>query len=121
VSWMHHRQLLGRRGEEAAARYLAGAGWHILDRNWRCPDGELDIVARDGSDLVVCEVKTRTSAAFGTPVEAVNWAKLARLNRLAQAWQADRGLARVTARIDILGLLAVGPDRFTIEHVRGCV
>lgn len=115
------RHDLGRRGEEAAARYLAAAGWLILDRNWRCREGELDIVARDGSELVFCEVKTRTSETFGAPVEAVDPAKLARLGRLARAWLSARGLGAASYRIDVLGLLSTGSGRFLVDHMRGCV
>lgn len=117
---MRPKDALGQRGEEAAARYLIAAGYDILDRNWRCRSGELDIVARDGAELVICEVKTRTSVAFGTPVEAVDRAKLARLRRLAQAWLSERGIARNGFRVDILGLVTDGPDRFSIDHLRGC-
>ena len=67
---MRAKDVLGRLGEEAAARHLAGLGWTIIDRNWRCPEGELDIVARDGANLVVCEVKTRSGLVYGAPVEA---------------------------------------------------
>ncbi len=58
---------LGRRGEDAAVDYLVGLGWTIIDRNWRCREGELDIVAHDGRRHIVCEVKTRRSARFGDP------------------------------------------------------
>src|SRR5689334_3406415 len=82
---------LGRRGEEAAARYLLGLGWQIIDRNWRCPGGELDLVARDGAHLVVCEVKTRSTLRFGTPAEAIDHAKARRLRRLAERWATEHG------------------------------
>jgi Holliday junction resolvase-like predicted endonuclease len=59
------RKALGDFGERTAARFLVDLGYALVDRNWRCPDGELDIVAIDGADLVVCEVKTRTSSRFG--------------------------------------------------------
>ena len=68
---------LGDYGERLACRYLAGRGFTILDRNWRCARGELDIVARDGDALVVCEVKTRSDEGFGAPFEAVTRRKLA--------------------------------------------
>jgi putative endonuclease len=117
---MRAKDALGRRGEDAAVQYLMARGWHILERNWRCPEGELDIVARDGADLVVCEVKTRSSTTFGTPAEAVTPAKFRRLRRLAMAWLVARGGGQAPARVDILGLVADGPDRFLIEHIRGC-
>ncbi|MEO3827327.1 YraN family protein [Actinomadura sp. B10D3] len=108
---------LGRRGEDAAAEYLAGLGWTILDRNWRCPEGELDIVAHDGRRHVVCEVKTRRSARFGDPLEAITADKAARLRRLAWRWAAANGVGGASMRVDVLGLISYG-DRFSIDHVR---
>ena len=116
---MRAKDALGRQGEQAAADHLAGLGWKILDRNWRCDEGELDIVARDGGELVVCEVKTRSSTAFGTPVEGVTPAKAARLRRLAGRWLIAHGVGHATARIDVIGLLADGPGRFTVDHLKG--
>ena len=69
---MRVKDAVGRYGEQCAADHLAAAGLEILARNWRCRAGELDIVARDGSQLVFVEVKTRSSLAFGTPAEAVD-------------------------------------------------
>jgi putative endonuclease len=109
---------LGRRGEHAAATFLTERGWTILSRNWRCPAGELDIVAVDGAELVVVEVKTRTSELFGHPFEAVDARKRARLWRLALAWCAahpDAARSR-RVRLDALSLIGAGP--FTIEHLR---
>lgn len=117
---MRRKDELGRRGEEAAARFLTAAGYRILDRNWRCREGELDIVALDGRELVICEVKTRTSETYGTPAEAVSAAKLTRLRRLAHAWLTARGAARMPFRIDVLGLVRDGPDGFSVDHMRGC-
>lgn len=117
---MGAKDVLGRRGEQAAARYLAvDLGWSILDRNWRCRDGELDIVARDGGELVACEVKTRSHTGFGTPLEAVTSAKAARLRRLASQWLAAHGAGRAAIRVDVIGLVADGPDRFSVDHMRG--
>ena len=115
---MRAKDILGRRGEEAAAAHVTGLGWAVLDRNWRCAEGEIDIVARDGSDLVVCEVKTRSGTGYGTPAEAVTPAKAARLRRLASRWLAAHGVGHASARIDVIGLVADGP-RFTIDHLKG--
>jgi putative endonuclease len=79
-------RIVGGFGECAAARHLVGQGLTLLDRNWRCPDGELDLVLRDGLDLVICEVKARRGPDFGLPVEAVGGAKARRLRRLAVQW-----------------------------------
>ncbi|MFI6521256.1 YraN family protein [Spirillospora sp. NPDC050679] len=108
---------LGRRGETAAAAYLVRLGWTILARNWRCPEGELDIVAHDGVGTVVCEVKTRRSDRYGAPIEAITTAKAARLRRLAGVWAADHRARAGEIRIDVLGLLADG-DGFVVEHHR---
>ena len=116
---MRAKDVLGRLGEQAAARHLTELGWQILDRNWRCPEGELDIVARDGAELVVCEVKTRSSVAYGAPVEAITAAKAARLRRLAARWLAVHGVGTAGARIDVLGLVADGGGRFTVDHMKG--
>ena len=113
------RLATGGYGEASAARFLAGQGMVLLDRNWRCELGEIDLVLRDGDALVVCEVKTRTSAAFGSPFEAVTPAKLARLRRLAARWIADRGISVREVRFDLVGvrLDLSGDARF--DHLRG--
>ncbi len=115
---MRAKDVLGRLGEQAAARHLTELGWQILDRNWRCPEGELDIVARDGTELVVCEVKTRSGVGYGAPAEAITAAKAARLRRLAARWLAANGVGHAGARIDVIGLVAEG-GRFTVDHMKG--
>ena len=80
---MRAKDVLGKSGEQAAAEYLEASGLRILDRNWRCADGEIDIVAVERHALVVCEVKSRTSVRYGSPLEAVSRAKRARLRRLS--------------------------------------
>ncbi|MCW2815934.1 MAG: hypothetical protein JWN84_3389, partial [Nocardioides sp.] len=86
------KQALGAYGEHVAERHLVEAGMTVLDRNWRCDEGEIDLVLREGQVLVVCEVKTRTSVLSGTPHEAITDAKLDRLHRLGQRWAQARGL-----------------------------
>ncbi|MFG2823651.1 YraN family protein [Kitasatospora sp. NPDC048365] len=81
---------LGRYGEEVAARRLTEGGLRILERNWRCPDGELDIVALDGDTIAVCEVKTRSERGFQQPSEGIDETKADRLRRLAERWLAER-------------------------------
>src|SRR6201996_7894144 len=82
------KDVLGKAGEQAAASYLEGCGFRILDRNWHCADGEIDTVAADRRTFVVCEVKTRSGTRFGTPLDAVGQAKRRRLRRLAAQWLA---------------------------------
>lgn len=115
------RQGLGAYGERVALRHLQGQGMVLLDRNWRCGEGEIDLVLREGDVLVVCEVKTRSSVDFGTPHEGVTPAKLARLGRLADAWQRAHGVAAPEVRIDLVGILRPRRGATTVDHVRGLV
>jgi putative endonuclease len=91
----------------------------LLDRNWRCELGEVDLVLRDGRTLVVCEVKTRSSHRFGTPLEAVTEQKAARLRRLAARWLAEHQVRPDDVRIDLVGVLVEGTRPPVIDHVRG--
>ena len=114
---------LGRSGEQVAATYVTRLGWCVLARNWRPADptlrGELDIVAIDGTDLVVCEVKTRSSAGAGVPLDAVTPRKVAQLRRLAGAWLAEQAARHRVVRFDVIGLLWPDPSIApTIEHRR---
>jgi putative endonuclease len=108
---------LGRFGEDTAARHLERAGLVILDRNWRCASGELDIVARDAGCLVFCEVKTRSSAAFGGPAEAVGRAKAARIRRLAAAWLDSHPQGGCPIRFDVVAVSRAG-GALSVEHLR---
>jgi putative endonuclease len=119
VMAMHAKDVLGRDGEQAAVNYLESCGFRILDRNWRCADGEIDIVAVDRHTFVVCEVKTRTGTRYGTPLEAVGRAKRSRLRKLAVRWLTAHGVRFDQIRIDVVGLLYEGTGGFTIEHLRG--
>ncbi|RCV47613.1 YraN family protein [Marinitenerispora sediminis] len=110
---------MGRRGEELAAVYLERAGMRVLARNWRCREGEIDIVARTGATLVAAEVKTRSSARFGSPLEAVTAAKRARLRRLAHMWAAGRPESYARVRVDVLSVLPGPGGRWYLRHHRG--
>jgi putative endonuclease len=116
---MNANDALGKQGEQLAAEHLERSGLRILDRNWRCAAGEIDIVAADGRVLVICEVKTRSDVRYGTPLEAISARKYSRLRRLAVRWVLAHGVLFDEIRIDIIGVLRVAPGEFTIEHVRG--
>ncbi len=113
------RQALGAYGESLAARHLVAQGMVLLDRNWRCDAGEIDLVLRDGDVLVVCEVKTRSSTICGTPHEAVTDIKVARLRRLATRWLTERGVAAQDVRIDMVAIVRPRRGASLIDHVRG--
>ena len=110
---------VGAYGERVAEAHLRAQGMVILDRNWRCTAGELDIVARDGDVLVFCEVKTRRGTGFGWPLEAVTATKAARLRRLGAEWTRERGLHLPDVRIDLVGVLRPPRGPAQVEHVRG--
>lgn len=114
---MTDRRALGEYGERLAARYLTESGWEVLDRNWRCPVGEIDLVARDGDCLVVCEVKTRRTTGFGGPVAAVTPVKAARLRRLAGCWvEAHPDTGTDDLRIDVVAVLCPPGRPAEVEH-----
>jgi putative endonuclease len=115
------KDALGAYGEHMAERHLVESGLTILARNWRCELGEIDIVARDGDVLVICEVKTRSGLEFGTPLEGVTPVKAARLRRLAARWVATHAARPAEIRIDLVGVLRPSRGAAVVEHVRGAV
>lgn len=110
---------LGDEGEQLVSDRLREQGWQILERNWRCDIGELDIVALDGDVMVFCEVKTRRSHRYGTPVEAVTPQKARRLRRLAMRWLADHGRYAPRLRIDVVGVTRPRRGPAVFQHLRG--
>jgi putative endonuclease len=104
---------LGRAGEQRAAQHLESLGYTVLDRNWRCRAGEIDLVAANGRDLLIVEVKSRSSGAFGHPLEAIDARKKARLWRLAAAWIAAHRPAVQGRRLRFAAVGLLGPDPAT--------
>ena len=114
------RAVLGRAGEDLAAAHLVGQGYEVLERNWRCPRGELDLVARDrDGTLVFCEVKTRSTGRFGAPSEAVGSVKRQRLRVLALRWVCDRRPAPADIRFDVISIVAAPGRPPVLEHLLG--
>lgn len=123
-----HDQQAGRLGEDLADAHLRRLGWTVLERNWRCPDGELDLVCRDpeparadgrGGTLVFVEVKYRSGLGYGDPLEAVTRAKLRKLTDLAHRWLASHPDRAARIRIDAVGVLRQPGGSHRITHVRG--
>ena len=115
---MADKDALGRRGEQLAADYLQGLGLRIVERNWRCSLGEIDLVARDGSETVFVEVKTRAGLGYGHPLESITAVKLARLRRLAAAWCEAHPEHGGSIRIDAVAIVAPRGGAVQIEHLR---
>jgi putative endonuclease len=115
------KDAVGRFGEQLAVDLLARSGLTVLERNWRSADGEIDIIARDGPVLVVVEVKTRSSLAFGDPAEAVSPAKAARVRRLAAQWLAAHracGQRWSEVRFDVVAVVRHTPAGPSVRHIR---
>ena len=113
------RASVGADGEDFAVTFLTRQGMQLLDRNWRSPSGEIDLVLRDDTTLVFCEVKTRTSHAFGSPFEAVDETKLRRMRRCAAQWVAAHDVHPPDLRLDMVGVLVPLHGRIEVEHVAG--
>jgi putative endonuclease len=111
---------LGRRGEDIAADYLISRGYRIIDRNWRCRVGEIDIIAREDapgrSTIVFCEVKTRSGLGFGGPFDAITQAKARRLRQLVGSWLAEADQHPDDVRIDGIGVLIRPGEQPTLDH-----
>lgn len=116
---MRATDAVGQYGERLAERLLAGQGMTVLATRWRCPQGEIDIVALDGDCLVVCEVKTRRSLLAGAPAEAVTAEKLGRLRRLTAAWLAQQPRGYRDVRIDVVAVVLPRRGAPRLEHLRG--
>lgn len=113
------RQAVGAYGERVASRHLETAGLVVLARNWRSSAGEIDLILRDGPDVVFCEVKTRRGDGFGTPAEAVTGTKVRRLRRLAAEWLAESGVRPREIRFDVVAVLPQRRGASVVEHIRG--
>lgn len=106
----------GRRGEDAAARFLRRRGYEIVARNWTCAAGEADIVARTDDTIVFVEVKTRSDTEKGLPSEAVDARKRKKYENIAVAFLSDYDVCDVRVRFDVIALVQVGPDRALVRH-----
>lgn len=117
---MRVKDAVGRFGEQVAVDRLVADGLTVIERNWRCSDGELDIVAREGGTLVFVEVKTRSSTAYGDPAEAVVPTKAARLRRLGVRWLVEHPDPYwPEVRFDVVAVVRRSPDGLQVRHVRG--
>ncbi|WP_152362607.1 YraN family protein [Microlunatus speluncae] len=114
---------VGHRGEELAAAELERAGLRVLERNWRCRLGEIDIIAEEGGGadrtIVFCEVKCRSGLGYGDPLEAITYAKLRRLRQLSAEWLSEHGPPAAGIRLDAVGVLLVAGAPPVVNHVRG--
>jgi putative endonuclease len=112
------KDAVGSYGERVAVRHLVSQGMVVLDRNWRSSTGEIDIVLRDGDSIVFCEVKTRRTRQFGTPLEAIVPAKVRRLRRLAAEWLSTSGGHSEEVRFDVVSVIPQRSGAARVDHLR---
>ena len=110
---MRTRRQVGDSGEDLAAAWYVANGYEVIDRNWRCRHGELDLVLRNGRQVVFCEVKARTGVGFGMPAEAITRDKKQRIRFLAARWLEDAKPRPAEIRFDVAAIL--GDDVEVLE------
>lgn len=116
----HTRRALGARGEDLAVEHLLEQGWAVIERNWRCRNGEIDIIAADPEGTVVfVEVKCRAGTGYGDPLEAITYAKTRRLRQLAGLWLAEHQEGSARVRLDAVGVIVSRGQGPRIHHVKG--
>ncbi len=111
------RQIFGKQGEDVAERFLVNEGYKLVERNYRCAAGEVDLIVLDGRVIVFVEVKTRSGDRFGSPFEAVEWRKQRKMVRAAQFFLSQKGLHQRDARFDVIGISWPGEEP-TVEHIK---
>lgn len=114
---MGRKQVIGKYGEDLAASFLKDRGYSVIERNWRCSIGEIDLIARHKNFLVFVEVKTRNGSGFGHPFEAITAKKVLRMRRLSAKWVADHNLQELNLRLDAIAVLISG-GKVSIEHLK---
>jgi putative endonuclease len=116
---MRAKDAVGQYGERVAAQHLMDTGLQIIERNWRCSAGEIDIVAAEGGTLVFVEVKARSSLAFGSPAQAVVGRKQRRVRELALHWLDEHPGSWAELRFDVVSVLRMPRGPAEVEHLRG--
>ena len=114
---MSQKQLLGKYGEDLAAKYLEDRGYCIVARNWRTSAGEIDLIARQNQKLVFVEVKTRNGSGYGHPFEAITTAKIARMRRLVAQWCEQNDTVGLKLRADAIAVMVLN-GKVAIEHLK---
>jgi putative endonuclease len=118
ISKGEQNQTLGRRGEDLAVEFLSRLRYRILERNYRCRCGEVDIVVRQGSTIVFVEVKTRSSHFYGHPAASVTPFKQRQISKAALTWLSKNRLHDTNARFDVIAILLHTDAAHSIDHIR---
>ncbi len=114
---MYKRHQIGKLGEDLAVKYLEQIGYKVIERNFECRQGEIDIIALDKNEIVFIEVKTRTSIKFGTPIDAVNEIKQKHLLKAVKYYLYSRNLENEFVRIDVIEIYLY-EHRYRVNHIK---
>lgn len=114
---MNRNQEIGILGERLAVKYLKNKQYIILDRNYRCKQGEMDIIAKDNEEIVFIEVKTRTTIKFGRPAEAVNYIKREHLQNIARYYLYTKKITKIPIRFDVIEIY-LGNKEYAVNHIK---
>lgn len=114
---MYARHILGKRGEDEAVKYLENKGYKVIERNFLCRQGEIDVIALDNDYIVFVEIKARTSTDYGLPSESVTNRKIKHITKAIQYYLYKRNLEKENIRIDVIEMYANG-DNFNINHIK---
>jgi putative endonuclease len=117
---MSQKQFIGKYGEVLAAQYLQDRGYLILQRNWRCSLGEIDLIAKDKNRIIFVEVKTRNGLGYGHPFEAITASKVSRMRKLATQWCIENQKTRAKVRLDAIAIL-ISSGKVAVEHLKQVV
>jgi len=117
---MYTRHITGRSGEDIAARYLLEKGYQIIERNFRCRKGEIDIIAKDKKEIVFIEVKTRTNENYGRPIDAVTYYKQKHIIKSIQYYLFAKKLENAFIRIDIIEVYQK-ENKYNINHIKDAI
>lgn len=114
---MYKRHIVGKLGEDLAVRYLEQIGYKVIERNFECRQGEIDIIALDKNEIIFIEVKTRTNIRFGTPIEAVNDIKQKHLIKAVKYYLYSRNLENEFVRIDVIEIYLY-EHKYRVNHIK---
>lgn len=113
----NQKQVLGKEGERIAEKYLRKKGYRLVERNYRCPVGEVDLIALDRRVIVFVEVKTRSDDRFGVPLESVHRRKQQKMIKTALFFLTQHRLDHREARFDVIGI-SLGHRESVVEHIQ---
>jgi len=117
---MYKKHIIGQEGENITEKYLQKIKYEIIERNFKCRQGEIDVIAKDRNELVFIEVKTRTNQNYGRPIEAVTYFKRKHLIKAIQYYLYIKGLENCYIRIDIIEIYKE-TNKFYIHHIRNAI